>query len=173
MLVCPRTITGLAGTRYCCWELQVVCGLLFLRYTSAMGLNAFVAEKRSKVFAELEADLAPSEGEFSHEILKEAKVKGRPQMGTTRFEPNAIVLEFIYPEKAGSTTVLAVRIAAPERILFMPVPDWVVESIWQGEIDGSYHFESEAARMLSEYADMLEAESNGKWFGPRPAKRRE
>jgi hypothetical protein len=136
-------------------------------------LNAFVSEKRAKIFEELLQGLAPSEGDFSEELLKEGRVKGKPQMGTTRFEPTSIVLEFIYPDPRTSATILPVRIVTPERILFMPVPDWVVESIWQGEIDGTYHFESEAAQLLAVYAASLEAEANGKWFGPRPATRRE
>lgn len=141
--------------------------------TTQISLNAFVAEKRSKIFSELQADLPPTEGEYSEEALREAKVKGKPQMGTTRFEPDAVVLEFIYPERSNSTAVFSVRLSVPERILFMPVPNWVVESIWQGEIDGSYHFESEAATLLAAFTDMLGAEANGKWFGPRQPKRRE
>lgn len=138
-----------------------------------MTLNAYVAEKRNQLFGDLQHGQPPSEGEFSQEILSDAKIKGKPQMGTTRFEPDAIVLEFIYPDPRTTASVLAVRIRTPERILFMPVPSWVVESIWQGEIDGSYHFESEAAELLAAYAKDLEAEDNGKWFGPRPATRRE
>ena len=94
-------------------------------------------------------------------------------MGTTRFKPNSIVLEFIYPDVHTSATIVTVRIRTPERILFMPVPDWVVESIWQGEIDGTYHFESESAELLAVYGASLSEEANGKWFGPRPATRRE
>ena len=94
-------------------------------------------------------------------------------MGTTRFEPTAVILEFIYPDKQGSSVVLPVKVASPERILFMPVPSWVVESIWQGEIDGSYRFETEAATLLADFAKLLDAEDNDRWFGPRQATRRE
>ena len=132
-----------------------------------MGLNAFVAEKRNEIFADLQSGQPPREGAFSEHLLKEGRIKGKPQMGTTRFEANAIVLEFIYPDPKSSATIFTVRITTPERILFMPVPDWVVQSFWQGEIDGSYHFETEAALLLATYARELEAESNGKWFGPR------
>ena len=138
-----------------------------------MTLNAFVSEKKKKLFEDLTAGRAPSEGEFSEAILKEGRVKEKPQMGTTRFEPDAVILEFIYPDRQGSSVVLSVKIAPPERILFMPVPSWVVESIWQGEIDGSYHFETEAATLLADFAKLLEAEDNGELFGPRQATRRE
>ncbi len=136
-------------------------------------LSAFVAEKRNRIYEDLKAGSPPSEGEYSEGLFKEANSKGSPQMGTTRFEPKSIVLEFIYPDQGGAASVLTVRINTPERILFMPVPAWVIESIWQGEIDGSYHFETEAAELLAAYALLLEAETNDKWFGPRPAKRRE
>ncbi|HEY3779887.1 MAG TPA: hypothetical protein VGL56_02295 [Fimbriimonadaceae bacterium] len=138
-----------------------------------MTLNAFVSDKKKLLFEDLSAGRAPREGEYSEAILKEGRVKEKPQMGTTRFEPNAVILEYIYPDKQGSSVVLPVKIASPERILFMPVPGWVVESIWQGEIDGSFHFETEAATMLAEFAKMLEAEDNQKLFGPRQATRRE
>jgi hypothetical protein len=130
-------------------------------------LSAFVSEKRNKLFAELLSGARPSEGDYPVAALKEALVKGKPQMGTTRFEPSAIVLEFIYPDPKTSATIVPIRIEAPERILFMPVPDWVVESIWQGEIDGTYHFETEAAELLAKYARVLEAEDNAEWFGER------
>jgi len=133
-------------------------------------LSAFVSEKRNKIFAELNSGALPSEGEYPVEALKEALVKGKPQMGTTRFEPKAIVLEFIYPDPKTSATILPVRLHTPERVLFMPVPEWVVESIWQGEIDGTYHFESEAAALLAKYAKILEAEDNAEWFGERHTK---
>lgn len=136
-------------------------------------LSTYVSDKRNLIFEDLKAGRPPREGEFSASLLKEGKAKGEPQMGTTRFEPRAIVLEFIYPDPLSAATVLPVRIKTQERILFMPVPSWVVESIWQGDIDGSYHFESEAAELLAQYALLLEAEANGKWFGPRPAKRRD
>ena len=138
-----------------------------------MTLSAFVSEKRNAIFSDLSAGHAPREGVFDHDLFKEGMVKGKPQMGTTRFEPQAIDLEFIYPDSAGSSIVLTVRLSVPERILFMPVPAWVVESIWQGEIDGSYHFESEAALLLAEFAKMLQAEDNDKWFKRRQPKRRE
>src|SRR4051812_29581297 len=78
--------------------------------TSPMNLNAYVAEKRTQIFENLQNGQRPGEGEFLEELLKEGRAKGQPQMGTTRFEPKAIVLEFIYPDPRSSATVLAVRI---------------------------------------------------------------
>jgi len=138
-----------------------------------MNLNAFAAEKRLAIFDELRQGLAPSVGEFDEAVLKEGKVKGHPQMGTTRYEPSALVFEFIYPDAQTTATVFSVRLSSPERIVFLPVPDWVVETIWQGEIDGTYHFESEALGLVAGLQAELTEEGNLKWFGPRPPKRRE
>jgi len=94
-------------------------------------------------------------------------------MGTTRYEPNAIHFEFIYPDSKSSSTVLTVTLEPPERIVFLPVPDWVVENIWQGSIAGTHHFESEAQRLVDEFKADLMPGPNGKWFEPQAPKRRE
>src|SRR5437764_11503203 len=125
-----------------------------------MNLNAFAPEKRLALYDDLKKGLPPREGEYSDALLKEGKVKGQPQMGTTRYEPHAIVFEFIYPDPHTSATVLSIRLAAPERIVFLPVPEWVVETIWQGDIDGSFHFESEALRLVEGLQAELGADAN-------------
>jgi hypothetical protein len=121
----------------------------------------------------LKQGLPPSQGEFNDAVWKDGKVKGHPQMGTTRYEPNAIIFEFIYPDPQTTATVLSVHLKSPERIVFLPVPEWVVETIWQGEIDGTFHFESEALGLVAAFQSELTEEGNLKWFGPRQAKRRE
>jgi hypothetical protein len=138
-----------------------------------MNLNAYVAEKRLKIFEELNKGLAPSEGEFDAARLAEGRVKGDPQMGATRYEPNAIFLEFIYPDRSTSATILTVRFDAPERIVFLPVPNWVIENIWQGDVSGMYCFESVAREMTARFLAELEPNANEKWFKPQAAKRRE
>jgi hypothetical protein len=137
-----------------------------------MTLSQFVSEKRQKAFEELKKGLAPSEGSYSEAILRDAKSKGAPQLGATRHEPNAVLVEFIYPVAGSSATVLTITLDAPERIVFMPVPSWVVESIWQGEIDGSFHFESEANFLVAELQGQLAPEANLKLFGPKDPTRR-
>lgn len=69
-------------------------------------------------------------------------------MGSTVYSPDSIQCEFIYPDPSSVPTVLTVSLIPPERIVFLPVPEWVVESIWQGEIAGSYQFESDARGMI-------------------------
>ena len=136
-------------------------------------MNAYAAAKRLAIFDELKLGRPPSEGEFDAALFSEAKVKGEPQLGSTRFEPDSIYVEFIYPGPQTSSMVITVKLRAPERIVFLPVPDWVVENIWQGDIAGTYHFESEARRLYEELGRELGIDENKKWFGPQMAKRRE
>lgn len=138
-----------------------------------MNLNAYSAQKRLAIFEELRSGRLPSEGEFDHSLLKECQAKGLPQLGSTRFEPWCIIVEFIYPDTAGASLVLTIRLASLERIVFLPVPEWVVESIWQGDVAGSFQFESDAMHLLTSFSQELEPDNNLKWFGPQMAKRRE
>ena len=132
-----------------------------------MNLNEFAAARRLSILADLQAGRNP-EGTFSEERLREARAKGKPpQMGTTRFEPDAVHFEFIYPDPQGSPIILTVTVKPLERIVFMPVPPWVVESIWQGEIAGSAHFESDAQRLLEEFRADLSPERNPSLFAGR------
>lgn len=144
-----------------------------LPYNGGMNLNAFTAEKRLALFDQLRAGLLPGEGTYDAASLSQAKVKGSPQLGTTRYEPNAIHIEFIYPDPLTSSSIVTITLTPPERIVFLPVPDWVVETIWQGEISGTFVFESEANAQYQALGKELTPESNLKWFGPQMAKRRE
>lgn len=130
-----------------------------------MGLNEFAADLRHELFSDLSEGRPPSTGTYSDAIFQTAKTKGSPQLGATHFEPDAVVIEFLYPDHAGATAILAVRVTTPERIVLMPVPSWVVESIWQGEIAGSHHFESEANSLLEEFVRKLAPEENARLFG--------
>ncbi|MCW5941370.1 MAG: hypothetical protein KIS66_04010 [Fimbriimonadaceae bacterium] len=132
-----------------------------------MTLNSYAAAARLRVFERLRQGLPPEEGEWDERARQEAKVKGEPQMGATRYEPRAMRFEFVYPDPQSNATVLTVTLASPERIVFLPVPRWVVETIWQGEIDGSFQFESDAERMLEEFRALLTPENNSALFGPK------
>ena len=138
-----------------------------------MTLNEYAAKKRLELFEDLRAGREPSEGVFDASVLKEARTKSPPQIGATRYQPEAIIVEFIYPDPDSSATVLSVRLESPERIVFLPVPEWVVETIWQGEIDGSFQFESDARKLLEGFQSQLDPEANARWFLPRAATRRE
>ena len=138
-----------------------------------MTLNEYAAGLRRRIFEELSAGREPSVGRFDAAVLSDARAKGAPQVGATRYLPTAIVFEFAYPERAGSTIILSVEVDAPERIVFLPVPEGVVESIWQGDVDGSHQFESQARDMVDRFSAGLSPEANLVWFGPRSPKRRE
>ncbi|HWP32056.1 MAG TPA: hypothetical protein VNK96_10100 [Fimbriimonadales bacterium] len=138
-----------------------------------MTLNEWATSKKLEIFEFLKKGNPPQEGTFDERIFREALVKGAPQVGTTRYEPFKVHFEFIFPDPLSAATILTVSVEPPERIVFLPVPSWVVETIWQGEVHGSYHFESDAKRLLEEYAKQLEKEENAKWFLPQMAKRRE
>src|SRR5215210_5634979 len=101
-----------------------------------MILATFAGERKKAIFEALSEGLPPAEGAFNETLFKEAKDKGRPQMGATRFTSSTIVFEFIYVISNGAPIILSVTLEAPERIVFMPVPEWVVVSIWEGEVSG-------------------------------------
>lgn len=138
-----------------------------------MKLNEFAAEARKSIYEDLLRGVQPSRGTFDASKLHDLAQLGAPQHGPTRFEPSHLKFEFIYGSGAEGTAVFTVSVDAPERIVFMPVPGWVIESIWQGDIDGSFHFESDARALLAEYEAQLASGANDIWFAPRPAKRRE
>ncbi len=138
-----------------------------------MRLNAYVAEHRRRIFEDLLAGRVPSEGAYDEAVLRDARAKGKPQMGSVRLRPDAIELEFIYAEARSATTVLTVRLDPPERIVFLPVPAWVVESIWQGDISGSHEFESDARKLLLAFESQLTPEANAPLFDRQEPKRRE
>ncbi len=138
-----------------------------------MTLNEWAADIKTRIFDDLSQGRLPAEGKFDEALLREAQVKGKPQMGATNYEPHAATFEFIYPDSNSTATVLQVLVEPPERIVFLPVPEWVLEEIWQGDVSGSAHFESEAAEILRRYTAELEPGANEKYFGRQPAKRRE
>ncbi|CAN1557961.1 hypothetical protein MCEMSE15_02508 [Fimbriimonadaceae bacterium] len=137
-----------------------------------MSLNTFAAEKRMSIYQALKSGQAPAEGTYDEDRLKEARAKGEPQVGATRYEPHAVVLEFIYPDSRTNATVLEVRVPTPERVVWLPVPAWVVEQIWEGEITGSFAFLSDAELMLSEFSSRLQPEANLSNFGVTAPTRR-
>lgn len=132
-----------------------------------------MARTKDELFADLVGGRQPRHGSFDANALQEARKRATPQMGATRFSPTAIFFEFPFVAPGAAATVITVEVPAPERIVFMPVPDWVIESIWQGEIDGSYHFASDAERLLEQFRLELGEESNRRWFGPKAPRRRE
>jgi len=138
-----------------------------------VNLNAYCADLRLRLFEDIKSGRDPSLGTFDATVLKEGRTKGVVQLGTTRYEPQSLIFEFIFPDARTSSTVFTVTVDPPERIVFLPVPEWVIESIWQGDIAGSYHFESDAMALVAKFQDAMTPEGNAPLFGPQMAKRRE
>ena len=129
-----------------------------------MSLREFVREQVQAIFAALQAGSAPPIGEYDPAALQECLRRAQPQVGASRFTPNAIVLEFIFQDASLGPAVLSVRVPAPEPIVYMPVPDWVIEDVWQGEVTGSFRFLSEAERLLEAFRAQVFTERNRAYF---------
>lgn len=139
-----------------------------------MTLNEFAANQKREIFQDLEAGREPNVGKFDAAHLADCRSKGEPQVGKTRLEPHLITHEYLFPDPVGGAAMIfTVEVEPPERIVFLPVPEWVVETIWQGEIAGTHHFESEANRLVEAFRAQLAPEANKELFGPQPPKRRE
>ena len=119
---------------------------------------------RGQILEDLEAKKAPRIGEFEPETLKRAFTKGTVQMGAQKFAPNGCFFEFIFPDPSEGTVVLTVFVPLEERIVYLPVPQWVKQNIWQGDVSGSYHFESHAVKLLKQLEEQLTPEGNAALF---------
>jgi hypothetical protein len=133
----------------------------------------WAAKKKMGIFQRLLEGKPPEEGDYDETVLREAFDKRPPQVGSTRFEPNAVICEFVFPDPETRATVFSVRLTPPERIVFLPVPRWVIQDIWQGEVVGAYCFESEARQFVEELVRDLDPEANARFFLPQPPIRRE
>jgi len=135
-----------------------------------VNLNQFVSERRRAVFEALLQGNAAIDGQVDSQRLRELQAKGKPQLGATHYRRDAVVFEFIYPESGAASSVLEVVVAAPDRIVYLPVPEWVVEHIWQGEIEGSFHFLADAEAMISRFQSTAFAD-DARFGGEEPRRR--
>lgn len=138
-----------------------------------MTLSEFAAAYKRTIFEELQHGSPPSTGTFDEELLKEAKARGKePQIGETRFAPRQIFLEYIFNDPINSAIVFTVTLESPQRIVYLPVPSWVVESIWEGEVTGSYHFENDAVALLNQFHCSCEPGPNAEIFGAQSLRKK-
>lgn len=137
-----------------------------------MTLTEWSATTKRALFQDLLDGNEPRSGTFDPAVLKEGRTLGKPQMGATVYQPDSARFEFVFSGNS-NTVVFSVSSTPPETIVFLPVPGWVIESIWQGDIDGSFHFQSDAMRLVDEFRGLLELEANRPFFGRKPATRRE
>ncbi len=128
-------------------------------------LRTFAAKHRLAIFERLKSGLEPEGCVFDRAAFQGALTKGAPQLGSTVYRPHEVRFEFIYSDPSGGTMVLVVSVVPPERIVALPVPSWVIENVWQGEVHGSYAFETEALSLLEAFRASLEPEANAELFG--------
>lgn len=138
-----------------------------------MTLNEYSAKKRREILDDLLEGRDPREGDFSMQDLAEATKKGRPQLGPVVYEPRHMILEFVFSAPGSDSVVVPVRLDSPERIVYMPVPEWVVENVWQGDVAGSFHFEGHALALLGRFQRLLSEEANISLFDSRIKQGRE
>ncbi len=138
-----------------------------------MTLNEYSAKKRREILDDLLAGKEPREGQFSRQDLAEAMKLGRPQMGPVVHEPRSLTFEFIFSAPGSDSFVFSVRLDSPQRIVYLPVPSWVVENVWQGDVSGSFHFESDASALIDSFTSSLEEAENREIFDSRLKQGRE
>jgi hypothetical protein len=119
---------------------------------------------RGQILEDLQAKIEPRIGQFEPETLRLALTKPSVQMGAQKFVPNGFFFEFIFPDPTAGTVILTVFVPSKERIVFLPVPNWVRQNIWQGDIEGSYYYESEVEPVLSGFRTLLSDEKNAVFF---------
>ncbi len=166
----PVRVTGVQIDRQLCGGTDPKnCAGIFHRMT----LNEYLAQHKRGAYEDVLSGVAPQGFRCDAALLRDLFERGKPTMGTTVLKPELVVFEFIFSLDDGQTEVFTVELDPPERIVFLPVPEWVVESIWQGEVQGSHHFESDARALVANLASELEPLHNAKWFEKQKAKRRE
>lgn len=139
-----------------------------------MTLREFVSEQMNLIFDALKRGQSPPVGTYEAESLRECQRRSQVRTGVTRFLPDSALFEFIFNDPSLGPAVLTVKVAAPEPIVYMPVPGWVIEDVWQGDVTGSFRFHSEAVQLIEVFQNELRAENNQKYFEDRqPPKRRE
>jgi hypothetical protein len=138
-----------------------------------MTLNEYLAAQKKLAFEAVSVGRTPEGARCDASRLAELAAVGRATMGTTNLGPMLVEFEFVFAMPDGRSEVLTVALVPPHRIVFLPVPPWVLESIWQGEVTGSHHFEQDARALLDEFSQELHAPQNAKWFERQAPKRRE
>lgn len=127
-----------------------------------MTLAEFVARNKREVYGRLVAGENPEPGTYDPGVLAEGRSKGDVRMGASVLHPDRVELQFLFG--AADPVILVVTLTPPERIVFMPVPKWVVANVWQGDVLGSAQFESDARRLLAEFEGLLTPENNPDQF---------
>ena len=108
--------------------------------------------RRRTLLETLKAGKRPDDATFDAGAVEAALAKGVPREGAIRFLPDAAIVE-VHVAFAGSAPAI-----------WMAVPDWVVENVWQGEVTGRHLFESQARAALDRVAAGILPEPNAAAF---------
>ncbi len=129
-----------------------------------MILREFIRENLKTLYEALQKRQNPPAGTYDAETLRECFRRTQVQTGTTHYFPDRVVFEFIFTEPSLGPAVLSITVPTPEPIVYMPVPDWVVEDVWQGDVTGSFRFRSEAEQLIEQFRTQLFSEQNLAYF---------
>ena len=100
-----------------------------------MRLNEFLAVEKRRAFEAVLTGSKPVGMRCDEGRLKALFEKGKPTMGTTVLNADQISFEFVFTLDDGQTEVLSIVLDPPERIVYMPVPEWVVENLLKNALE--------------------------------------
>ncbi|MCS6949110.1 MAG: hypothetical protein NZ520_01480 [bacterium] len=139
-----------------------------------MTLREFTNAARKQILEALQHKQPPPIGHFDRKAFEEAMQMREVQMGSAHYTPRSVVLEFVFwHDTPGAPLILSVEVETPEPVVFLPVPDWVQQDVWQGEVKGTFRLRSEAEQMLETFRRHVLEGENLHYFEERPAPRRE
>lgn len=139
-----------------------------------MTLREFTNVTRKQILQALQYKQAPPVGHFDRKTFEEAVQMREVQMGSARYTSHSVILEFIFlHDKPGAPLILCVEVDTPEPVVFMPVPEWVQEDVWQGEVKGTFRLRSEAEQLIEAFRRHVLESENPHYFEERPVPRRE
>ena len=139
-----------------------------------MTLREFTHTTRKQILDALQHKKAPPIGHFDRKVFEEAVQLREVQLGSAHYTPHSVILEFIFlRDQPGTPLILSVEVDTPEPVVFMPVPEWVQEDVWQGEVKGTFRLRSEAERLMEAFRHHVLEEENRHYFEQRSAPRRE
>lgn len=139
-----------------------------------MTLREFTNASRKQILHALQHKQAPPFGHYDRKTFEEAVQMREVQMGSAHYTPHSVILEFIFlHDNPGAPLILSVEVDTPEPVVFMPVPDWVQQDVWQGEVKGTFRLRSEAGQMIEAFRQHTLEEQNLHYFEERPISRRE
>jgi len=139
-----------------------------------MTLREFTNTTRRQILEALQHKQPPPVGRFDQKTYEEAMQMREMQMSSAHYTPHSVILEFLFwHDNPSAPLILCVEVDTPEPVVFMPVPDWVQQDVWQGEVKGTFRLRSEAEQLIEAFRHHVLECKNPDYFEERPAPRRE